>query len=103
MARINPGSSVDHDFAAAWIEHMKGVYQQAINKHAASGLMEASDIIKARNHLKALAVLQKMLSEHHEMAQGQSYDAGDIGFGLRTIASLIKPNGEIIPIKRKEK
>jgi hypothetical protein len=101
MPRLDPGRDLDHDRIAAWIEHMKGVYQRTIDKHAASGRMDGADIVRVRNHLQVLALLQKMLSEHHEMSQGQTYDAGRVLFGLETIAELIKPNGEIIPIRRR--
>jgi hypothetical protein len=102
MKRLNPGA-VDHDFLAAYLEHMKGVYQRALDAYAATEQLRGEDIGRIRNHLRALAMLQKTLAEHHEMAQGQAYDAGEIVFGMRSVARLIKPNGEVIPVKRKEK
>jgi hypothetical protein len=102
MKRIDPGSNVDHAFVAAWVEHMKRVYQDALDAYAESGDLNAAGLIKVRNHLRALAMIQKTVAEHHEMERGQVFDAGDTKWGMRTSAVLIKPNGEVIPIKRKE-
>lgn len=100
--KINPGSDVDHDFLATYIGHMKGVYQRALDAYSESGPMRAGELAKIRNHLRALAMLQKTISEHHEMACGAAYDAGSISLGLHTAAVLIKPNGEVIQISRKK-
>lgn len=96
-------SKVNHDQLAGWVEHMKGVYQRTIDKHAASGKMDAGDILKARNHLQSLAMIQVLLREHKEMADGKIADFGQVGFQLQTMASLIKPNGEVIRIPRRPK
>jgi hypothetical protein len=102
VKRIDPGA-VDHDFVAAWIEHMKGVYQRALDSYAQDGNITGGELVKVRNHLRALAMLQKTIAEHHEMARGKVFDAGDMRLGMRTTATLIKPNGEVILIKPKEK
>lgn len=101
MTRKRIHSKVDHDRLAAWVEHMRGVYQNAIDRHAASGLMDGADIGRVRNHLQCLAMIQALLREHHEMADGVVRDYGHLEFGLETIAELIKPNGEIIHIPRR--
>jgi hypothetical protein len=102
VKRLDPGA-VDHDFVATWVEHMKGVYQRALDSYAQSGNITTGELMKVRNHLRALAMIQKTIAEHHEMARGQTFDAGEMKFGMRTTARLIKPNGEVILIKRKEK
>jgi hypothetical protein len=89
-------SDVDHDRLMAWIDHMKGVYQAVIDKHAKSGKMEPRDVVKARNHLQCLTLLEKAVREHHEAANGQLYPGGPtrpLRFNLETIATLILPDG----------
>jgi hypothetical protein len=93
-------SEVDHAKLAAYVEHMKGVYQRTLDKRALAGGL-GRDLHKIKNHLQCLSMIQKLLSEHHEMAQGRAYDAGSVGFDLCTLASLIKPNGEVILIPRR--
>jgi hypothetical protein len=102
VKRLDPGA-VDHAFVAAWVEHMKGVYQRALDAYAQSDQITGGELQKVRNHLRALAMIQQTVAEHHEMAQGRAYDAGDIRLGMRTVATLVKPNGEVIAIKRKDK
>ena len=96
-------STVNHDRLAAWVEHMKGVYQRTIDAHAASGRMDGGDILKVRNHLECLSMIQGLLREHHEMADGAVRDFGHVALGLETVASLIKPNGEIIHMPRRRR
>ena len=98
MMRVR--SKVEHARLASWVEHMKIVYQHAIDEHAASGRMDGGDIANVRNHLQCLAMIQTLLSEHHEMAQGKSFDAGAMTMSLKTEAVLIKPNGTVIPIRK---
>ena len=100
--KIDPGA-VDHAFVATWVEHMKGVYQRALDSYAEANQITGGELQKVRNHLRALAMIQRAVAEHHEMARGAAFDAGDVRFGLRTNAVLIKPNGERIPVKRKDK
>lgn len=102
--QISPGpASADHDAAMAWIDHMKGVYQKVIDKHQRSGRMVPEDVVRARNHLKALAVIERTLTEHHEMAHGRAYPGGrsrPVMFDLATIATLILPDGTRKEIRR---
>lgn len=97
-----PASDVDHDAAMAWIDHMKGVYQRVIDKHSGSGKMEPGDVIKARNHLNALATIEMALRQHHEAANGRMYPGGKtrpVHVDFQTIATLILPDGtrKVIP------
>ncbi len=96
--QISPGhfSNVDHDRLAAWLDHMKGVYQTVLDKQAKSGKATPSDLVKARNHLQCLTLLEKAVAEHHEAANGRSYPGGKtrpVTFDLQTIATLILPDG----------
>lgn len=91
-----PASDVDHDVAMAWLDHMKGVYQGVIDKHSRSGKMEPGDVVKARNHLKALATIELALRQHHEAANGRTYPGGatrPVCIDFKTIATLILPDG----------
>ena len=103
--QFSPGpAKADHDQAMAWIDHMKGVYQKVIDKHGRSGRMEAQDVIRARNHLAALATIERTLREHHEMANGRAYPGGatrPVTFDLTTIATLILPDGTRKEIPRR--
>lgn len=90
---------VDHDRLAVYVENMKRVYQGAIDKAGTN--VSARSLNKIKNHLQCLAMIQKIVSEHHEMANGHGYDAGTTHFNLATMATLIKPNGEIILIPRR--
>lgn len=94
---FSPGPvDADHDTAMAWIDHMKGVYQKVIDRHSRSGRMEAADVVRARNHLRALAMIERTLREHHEMANGRAYPGGGtrpVNFDLMTVATLILPDG----------
>lgn len=99
--KIDPGA-VDHAFVAAWVEHLKGVYQRALDSYAEQNQIAGGELQKIRNHLKALAMIQKAIAEHHEMARGAIYDAGDTGFKLRTNAVLVKPNGEVIQLRKRQ-
>lgn len=94
---------VRHADLAAWVEHMKGVYQRAIDSYATEATIDGRELKKIRNHLKALAGIQQMISEHHEFAVGRAFDAGGVGLSFRSEATLIKPNGEVIQLKRSEK
>jgi hypothetical protein len=96
--QITPGhfSDVDHDRLMAWIDHMKGVYQAVIDKQSKSGNMKPADVVKARNHLQCLTLLEKAVREHHEAANGRTYPGGStqpLTFDLTTIATLILPDG----------
>ncbi len=103
VARRGRRPQLRHERLAAWVEHMKGVYNSAIAEHAASGQMNGSDIHKVRNHLECLAMIQTLLREHKAMADGVERDFGDSGLRFHTEASLIKPNGEVIHLKRSGK
>lgn len=92
---------MNHARLAMWVEHMKGVYQRTIDKHAASGRMEGGDIRRVKNHIECLSMIQTLLREHAEMADGRAFDPGSTIFSLSTIATLIKPNGERLVIPRK--
>lgn len=94
----------DHDFAVAWIDHMKSVYQRVIDRHSQEAGMNPADIVKARNHLKALAVIEETIREHHEMANGRAYPGGrsrPVALNLRTVATLILPDGSRREIPRR--
>ena len=102
--QIAPGhfSDVDHDRVIAWLDHMKGVYQSVIDKHSKSGKMEPADVVKARNHLQCLTLLETAVSEHHEAANGRAYPGGPtrpLHFDLKTVATLILPDGTRKEIK----
>lgn len=98
-------SDVDHDQAMAWIDHMKGVYQTVIDRHSQSGEWVAGDIVKARNHLRSLAIIEKALRQHHEIAQGRDYPGGPtrpVRYRMDTVATLILPDGTRREIGRHE-
>lgn len=95
--QVAPGPvKADHDLAMAWVDRMKGVYQKVIDKQSRSGQMVPDDLIRARNHLAALAVIERTLREHHEMAEGRTYPGGKtrpVVFDMTAIATLIYPDG----------
>lgn len=99
MSKLKP--KVDHDRLAAYVEHMKAVYQSAIDAFGASESLKGSDFVRIRNHLECLAMVQELLKQHDQMANGRDGDYGAIDFGLRTLATLIRPDGTEIPIHRR--
>ena len=92
----------DHDAMLEYIDTMKVVYQRTINKHQKSAGMKPQDVAAARNHLRALETMEKMLREHHEMTKGRDYDGRSrtLSVQLSTIARLILPDGTVKEINR---
>lgn len=96
-------SKVNHERLAAWVEAMKGVFNEAMAMHAASGAVNGADLVKIRNHLECLAMIPELLREHSEMANGIQRDFGRFRFLLSTRATLTRANGETFEIPRRPK